>query len=174
MKKITFITIVILGLAFISKGAFADIKYGYVDVQKILDTVDEGKAAKTDFKKKIDNKKAELEKKQVELKKLNENFEKQKMILSASAVEEKRKELEAKNAELQKAMFTAQSEMSGFEQELSGPILKKIRLVIEKVGRDGGYDFVWEKNEGGIIYAKATYDLTDQVIAQYDKQNGKK
>src|ERR1051326_3770858 len=82
--------------------SYADNKYGFVDVQKVLDTVEEGKQAKTDFKKKIDNKKADLDKKQAELKKLDESFEKQKMILSTSAVEEKKKELQGKMMELQK------------------------------------------------------------------------
>ena len=149
--------------------AFAADKLGVVDVQRVLDTVDEGRKAKADFQKEIDSKKTELARKQQEVKKAEESFEKQKLILSPSAVEDKRKDLENKRTELQKFMMNLQADMQKREMQLSGDILKKIRSVIEKVGRDGGYDIVWEKIEGGIVYAKPAFDLTDQVIVKYDK-----
>jgi outer membrane protein len=166
------LAVVAVGLA--SGWARAEEKLAVVDVQKVLDTVEEGKKARDQFKREMEAKKNELDKKQAEVKKLGDAYEKQKMILSPSALEEKRKDLETKQMDLQKSAFSANTEMAKREQELSQDVLKKIKQTIEKVGRDGGYSVVWEKAEGGVMYFKPGFDVTDQVISMYDKTYGAK
>jgi outer membrane protein len=142
-------------------------KMAVVDIQRVLDTVEEGKKAKSDFEKAMKGKKDELQRKQTELQKLTEDFEKQKLVLSASALGEKEKALQAKQMEFQQTMMTAQKEMQEKEVTLTGQILKRIRGVVEKIGQEDAYDFVFEK--GQVVYVKNAFDLTDRVIKTYDK-----
>jgi outer membrane protein len=170
MNRILVLALVTFSLALTSKGFAAEEKFGVVNVQKVLDTVDEGKKAKSQFEQEVLSKKNEVEKKQTELKKMQENYEKQKSILSPSAQEEKRKEYESKAMEYQKYQMQTQTDLAKRERQLADDILNKIRGIVEKIGRDGGYQVIWEKNEGGLIYYKNAYDITSEVIAAYDKQ----
>ena len=62
----------------------------------------------------------------------------------------------------------AQGEIQKQELEMRSEIFKKITAVIEKMGKSEAYDFVLEKNEGGVIFAKSG-DITDKVIEMYNK-----
>ena len=174
MKTCGFLLLTFAAAGLVSGYVRAEEKLAVVDVQRVLDTVEEGKRAKAEFQKELDGKKNDLDRKQAEFKKLDDNFEKQKMILSPAAVMEKRKDLENKKEELQKYWIQLQADTQKRETQLVGEILKKIKQTVEKAGRDGGYSIVWEKNEGGVVYSKPTFDITDQVISLYDKMYGKK
>jgi outer membrane protein len=147
----------------------AEAKLGIVNIQEILDTVDEGKKAKSQLEKAVTDRKKSLDDQQKEYKRLEDSYEKQKLVLSPSALEEKRKELETKRGDLQRAAMTAQTDMQKKEMELTGELIKKIRQVVEKIGRDGSYSLILEKNEGGVVYNKEAFDLTKQVIDEYNK-----
>ncbi|MFH1017455.1 MAG: OmpH family outer membrane protein [Pseudomonadota bacterium] len=174
MKKNILWIVALASMVWAPSALCAQEKLAVVDVQRVLDTIEEGKKARDQFKREMDNKKTEVEKKQAELKKLSDSFDKQKMILSPSALEDKRKEMESKQMDYQRSAMTAQAEMAKREQDLVQPVLKKIKDVIEKVGRDGAYTMVLEKSESGVVYYKPVLDVTDQVITLYDKTYGKK
>jgi len=152
-----------------SLGSAVESRYAVVDVQNVLLTVDDGRKAQNQLESAIRDRKKDLETQQAEYKKLEENFEKQKLVLSPQALAEKQRELEAKKLDLQKSVLSAQSDMQKKELQLSGEILKKIRDIIAKIGKDGGYDFIWEKTEGGVIYFRDAFDITKQVIDQYNR-----
>jgi outer membrane protein len=156
-------------LALLVPVARADARIGIVSVQDVLDTIDEGKAAKAQMEKELLAKKQDLEKKQKEYKAMEDSLEKQRLVLSASALSDKQKEMETKKNDLQKAYLNSQTEMQKLEAKLMADILKKIRAVITKIGQEGGYDVVVEKNEGGVFYSKDTLDLTKRVIEEYNK-----
>ena len=48
-------------------------------------------------------------------------------------------------------------------------IIGKMREVAEKIGQEKGYDLVLEKTEGGVVYTKGIDDITDELIARYNK-----
>jgi outer membrane protein len=116
----------------------------------------------------MDRKKS-LDEQQKEYRRLEDAYEKQKLVLAPSALDEKRRDLEAKKGDLQRALMTAQSDMQKKELELTGELLKKIRAVVEKIGRDGAYTLILEKNEGGVVYNRDGFDVTKQVVDEYNK-----
>ena len=158
----------VTGSAF-AKAQAAEIQLGIVNVQEVLDTVDEGKKAKAKMENEMLKKKNELESRQKEFKKLDDDFEKQKLVLSPGAATDKKRELQDKKDELQKLYFASQAEMQKLESKLMAGILKKIKAVIEKVGKDRSLDLVIEKTEGGLFYYKDGLDITNLVIKEYDK-----
>jgi len=147
-------------------------KFGVVDIQEVIDSVEEGKKARAQMESTMINRRKELEKKQREYKKLEESFGKQRLVLSPSALAEKQRELEEKKIELQKYYLQAQSEMQKKELSLTGDLLKKIRSVVSKIGQEGGYEVIWEK--GDVWYYKDTFEVTSSVIEQYNRLYKKK
>jgi len=169
--KIAFVAMVIAFGATLQNGLGSptDLKVGVVNVQEILDSVEEGKKARAQMEGEILKKKKDLEDRQKEYKKLDDAYEKQKLVLAPQALGEKQKELETKKAELQKLYLASQGDIQKLELQLSGDIIKRIRSVIAKIGQEGGYDLVLEKNEGGLFYYKDTYDITKKVIEEYNR-----
>ncbi len=176
MKQIekSFILIFSITLIFSNFLQAAETKVGIVNVQEVLETVDEGKAAKAQFEKFLSDRRKQLQDKEKEIKRLEESYDKQKLILSSSALEEKRKELEAKKGEFQKNYMMAQTDSQKKEMELTSEIIKKVRAVVEKIGQQEGYQLVLERSEGGVLFYKDSFDTTKKVIDEYNKAYKKK
>jgi outer membrane protein len=67
-----------------------------------------------------------------------------------------------------------QKEISELEATMKKPILDKVKDVVEAVSEEAKVDFTVEVSTSPVVYAKTKKDLTDLVIAAYDKKHGKK
>jgi outer membrane protein len=72
----------VCGAALNSGAAFAEVKIGYIDMQKAIQSTSKGKKAKKSLEKDFKAKKKELEKMEADLKKMSEDLEKKAMLLS--------------------------------------------------------------------------------------------
>ena len=53
---------------------------------------------------------------------------------------------------------------------MMGEILIQIREVVNEIGKEGKYDLIIERAEGGVMYMKKAVDITGQVIELYNKK----
>ncbi|MBU1065345.1 OmpH family outer membrane protein [bacterium] len=167
MKKFTLIMIGVL-LVMCSANLLAqNVKIGYVNSDRILAEFEEAKEAQR--KLDVEAKKLEDEYRGMlgKLDSLNRDFERQKMIMS----ETRRKTKENEITQLQQSIQRYQVEKMGPEgeiyrkqAELVGPVLEKIKAVIEKVGKGNKYDYIFDTVAGNILYAEPVHDLTDKVL----------
>jgi len=88
-----------LGLALAALPAAAQTKIGYVDLQRALNEVDEGKAAKALLKKDFEEKQRQLDGKKADFEKLRAEFEKQSVVMSDQAKRDKAAELDKVTAD---------------------------------------------------------------------------
>ena len=143
-------------------------KIGYVDMNRALNEVEEGKKAKADLEADGKAKKQKLEIKQGELKTLKAELDKQRLILSADALNKKEAELQGKFMELQKMNADFEQEFSQKEAELTKPIADKLKKIVADLGASGGYAAVLPKEV--MLYGLAGNELTDEVIRRYNKK----
>ena len=54
------------------------------------------------------------------------------------------------------------------ENKKKGPILEKVRSVINDVSKKAGVEFTYEVSTASIVYEKGGKDLTNDVIKAYD------
>lgn len=172
MKKLMVMTV--LNVALASVAAESSFKMGFVDLQKTLQSVEAGKSAKKALEKEVTAKRTGLEKKQQQLQKEAEEFEKKAGLMNDAAKAKKQQELQQQFAELQKAAAESQMELQKRERELTKPIVDEIRSVVETLGREKGLALVLEKNEGAVLYAQSGEDLTDAVIAKFNSRSKSK
>ncbi|MCC7459787.1 MAG: OmpH family outer membrane protein [Proteobacteria bacterium] len=164
----------VVALIALSSAAFADTKIGIFDAQQVLDSIDEGKKAVSSLEKEAQDRKKQIETKGKALEKMKADLDAQKLVLSKDAYEKKEKEFQTQAIEFQKLQYEAQKDMQKRELTMTGEIFKKINAVIQKIGKESGYDFILEKNQGAVTYFKSG-DLTQQVITEYNKAySGKK
>jgi outer membrane protein len=152
----------------------AELKIGYVDLQKAVGEVDEGKAARGQLKKEFDEKQKKLDAKEAELKQLQADFEKQAMVLSEGARKSKQEELERKFGEAQALLRQLQQELGGRERELMNALIEKMTQVVREIAEAEGFTYVLEKNQAGIMYAPVAFDVTNEVVRKYNARFGKK
>jgi len=167
-KLITFVCVFLfLGLP----QAFAqETKVAYVDLQKALNEVTDGKAAKEKLKKEFDAKQKQLDKKQEDVKKLKENLEAQAMMLSEDARRERAMDLQKKMYELQQLYIQLQGDLSKKEAEATKKIFEKMGKIIEDLGKEKGFDMILERSESSILFAKPGLDLTDELVRRYNSK----
>lgn len=154
-----------------SLPAAENIKFGSIDVQKILNESEAGKKAKTDLESLIKSKQVSIDEKGKAIEKMKADIEKQASVLSADARKTKEDELEKLIREYQRLVQDSQAEVKKREAELTDGILKDIREIIDKIGEEEGYTLIVEK--GMIVYSSKGIDVTDSIIKKFDELRSK-
>ncbi|MEW6674841.1 MAG: OmpH family outer membrane protein [Nitrospirota bacterium] len=148
-------------------------KIGYMDLQKVLNESEAGKKAKFDLESLIKSKQSFIDEKGRAIEKIRGDLEKQASVLSAEARKNKEEELEKLLREYQRLVQDSQAEVKKKEGELTGAIIKEMREIVEKIGEEEGYTFIFEKAEGIILYSNKDLDITDTVIKKYNESKAR-
>jgi len=149
-------------------------RVGFVDVQRVIVRSVAGVAAREQLEKEkvamqkdVDNRKAEVDK-------LRDEMEKKGLILSADARREKEETLQRKVRDLRRLAEDLEKELQKKEQQATQKILQELTGIIEKMGKERGYQLIVERRSGGVIYGDPESDVTDEVIKLYDQEKAKK
>lgn len=157
-----------------SVAAKSKLKFAYIDLQKVIQSVEKGKSAKSSFEKEFLKKKKALEGKQKEIKKLTAEFERKSLVMNEDTRRKRRAELQNMMVEYHNLLQKSQVDMQTRERELMAPIIEEVREVLADLGKQRGYDLVLEKNESAVLYAPDGSNITDEVIEIFDKKKKKK
>ncbi|OFY98306.1 MAG: hypothetical protein A2070_12590 [Bdellovibrionales bacterium GWC1_52_8] len=167
-KAFGLMSLVIAGI--FSFGAMAaDMKIGVVDMQKALQTVEAGKTAKAQLEKEFNSKKKELQAEENSIKKLGDEFKKQSLVMNDEARAKKQGEIQERIMKFQEVTTRAQMEIQQKEQELTKPIVTRIRNIISELAKQKGYAIILEKNENTVLFSQDKDELTSEVISIYNK-----
>ncbi len=142
-----------------------------VDMQRALQTVNTGKKAKSKLEKEFNNKKKELEKEKIAIEKMHKELQKQALAMSEKARAKKSAELQQRVMKFQEKTRMSQMEIQQKEAQLTKPIIDKLKEIIKEVSSKKGYTIVLEKNENSVLISPEKDDLTQAVIAAFNKKN---
>lgn len=171
MKRITILFLAVTLCLFVVKPAFAGgMKIAYVDLQRALMEVSEGKAAKAQLKVYFDEKQKHLDGESERLKKMKEDLDRQGMTIDPQVKTQREGELQQELMKLQQIYMTLQQELKQKENTAVAPILEKMQAIIQEIADKDGYDLVLDKNNSGIVYAPMKFDLTTEMVRIYDKR----
>ncbi len=166
---------VVLLFSGFSAARAADVaKIGLVDLQRILDTSAAGKAATQEVQKSGEKMEAELKAKSEEINKVKDELDRQAMVMSRDALKEKARDLRIKASDLKDLQQTYAEDFKRKEVQLISQIKADIFKLVEAMGKKEGFTLILEKQESGMMYAPDSLDITDKVIAEYDKTAKKK
>jgi outer membrane protein len=141
----------------------ADVKLGYIDMQRALNASEAGKEAKEQLAARVKKYQDEINTKQEEIKKLKDDLEKQGMLLSESARASKEKDYQQRLKEFQRFTKDAQDELQGKDEEFTRKILEGMEKIIREFGLKNGYTFIFVKNEG-MLFVDDKVDVTEEVL----------
>jgi outer membrane protein len=158
----------VLTLALPVAASAAEAKVGYVDYQRILLEVDDGKAAKARLQKWIEEQQKGIDKEQDALRKEKELLDKQASAMSEETRVQKATDLQKKLFDLAQRWEKVRGEAANKERAEMEPIVSRIDQVISSIAARDGLAFVFEKRESGIVFALSQYDLSNEVIRTYN------
>jgi outer membrane protein len=168
MKRVFFMAVALF-FVFALRVQAADMKIGYVDLNKALNESDAGKKAVKALEEIFKAKQAVIDEKQQELRKLEEELAKQASILNPDALKGKRDDFEKLKKEFQRMIKDSEEEVEKKRADYMDRIIKELGQTIRKIGEEEGYAVIFEKNEAGMIYSSEKMDLTDKIINKYNE-----
>lgn len=145
-------------------------KFGVVDMQQVILSVEEGKAARAALENEIKAKEAELQKSKEELDKMNKDWKDQAALLSEDARMKKQQEFQEKFLALRNSEMEFQANIKRKEQKATQQIAMKVASVVDQIAKEKKLTAVFETNSAGLLYLESPVDLTQQVIADYAKK----
>ena len=138
-----------------SSAAFAeDFKLGFVDMQRALNETDDGRKAKAALKKDI------------------EDLDKKRTLLPPDQVREKEGELQARMQKVQQTYLRHQQDLQAKEQEATSKIFERMNKILGKIALSENFTMILDKTQGGIVFAKPSLDLTNDLIRRYNSGEG--
>jgi outer membrane protein len=145
-------------------------KIGFVDFEKVLASVDSGKAAREELERKQREAQARLAPLVEQLEEMQKELQAKQFVMSEDAVRAKQLDM----VELRNRYETKAKEEEGQfkidQQRLIGPLFEKLSEVIKEVGRDNDFSVIMRVDTPGVEYRREALDITDLVIKNF---NGK-
>ncbi len=152
------ITISFMMGAWCSAAAAAELKIGYVKLDKVFDGYERTKESDRLLEQKSQKKHTELETRATELKKLRENLE----LLSDQARDTKAREAEEKSDEFQRLKTRSQRDLVRERNAMAKTILDEIQEAITDYAKANGFSVMLDRRS--LVYGQDAYDVTDEVL----------
>jgi len=153
-----------------SSAAPSGVRMGYIDVQRVLTRSAAGVAAREALEKDRATMQKEMDGKRVELEKIRDELEKRGPLMTGDARREKEEQLERKRRDATRLADDFQRELSRKEQQLGSKVLQDLVGLIERYGKQKGFQIIVEKRGAGVIYGAVELDITDDIIRAYDQE----
>ena len=146
------------------------IRIGIVDVAKVLNESDAGKAAKKNLEGRFEELKKDVEAKREAARKAKDELDSLKVLYDKSKGKEKLKAkedaLQARAEEYQKAVQDAEKEMRSKEQEMTRSIHKIIEEKVNRIVAEEKIQLLLDAQQGGtVLHFDAALDVTAKVLA---------
>jgi len=165
MKKVIFLLMMFSLVA--ANIQAAEVKIGYVDLQRIVTTSDPGKEALKTMES-LEKAKSSLINEKIEaIKKLENELTKQGAILTPEAKQKKQMDYEKLVTEYQQMRRAHEEELKKNEGEFIQKIVTDVKKLLEKISKEEGYTVIL--NEAVVIYIPEEFNLTDKVLKQFNE-----
>jgi outer membrane protein len=170
MRQWVIAGVLILAMA-MAGTARAEAKLAYVDIQRALNECQTGKAAKAQFRVRVERIQAKLQQQEAQVQALKDELQKKGMLMKQDERQNIADEYASKLRNFQQSYKDSQEELRQKDNEITRAIVSDLAQVVRTVGEKDGYTMVFEK--GTLLWAVPTADITDEVIRSYDAMHVK-
>lgn len=164
-RRILFSLFLIL---FASLSAVQAQKVAVVDINLILESLDDYKAAQTQVDNIAAKWRQEIEQEFDKVKGMYTKYQAEQVLMSEEMRQQKEEEILTKEKdirEMQRTKFGPEGELFKKRQELVRPVQDMVYGSIEAYANERGYDFIFDKSSSsGIIFANPQFDKTEDIL----------
>jgi outer membrane protein len=162
--------LILFSAAVAAAPARAQQKIGYVDSEYILNQMPEYATVQQKLDELEQQWRTEIQQKQKEVQKLEQEFEARELLYTEEERKEKRRAIQTARKEverLRQKYFGPEGQLYTRQQELMRPLQERILKATESVATTEGYDYVVDKKgEVLFLYAQEEHDLSDRVLRE--------
>ncbi len=173
MKLKLFLTLFLCFLYF-SIHAQRGTRIAYIDMDVILSKNKEFRTANQLLDEKITQWKKEVELKKIQLKRLEDQFAVEKILLTPDLISDR--ELEIKDfaseiVSLQEKRFGPNGDMMIQKNQLLKPVQDQVLSIVQDIAKERKYDFVFDRSSDIImLYSAKNYDISELVLRRIQAQ----
>ena len=142
-------------------------KIAYVDTDYIMENIPEYQEAKSQLEKFILEWQSKIEQRKVEIKKLKNKLDIDRVFLTKEFIGEREieiKELQKSLNEFQRDIFGENGKLVSKRQSLVKPIQDQLWNIVNEIAIKRKYSFVFDKADILMIYSDKKYDISDRVL----------
>jgi outer membrane protein len=143
-----------------------------VDLDQALNSTDEGKAAREELARKQREAEAKVQPQIERFKELQDELKSKKFVLSEEALYQRQLDLVELKNEIESSMKELEGKFKVDQERIVGPLRKKLIEIVQEIGREQGFTMIVERSTPGLLYSREALDITDDVIARFNKKKG--
>lgn len=171
MTRRVLVAAIVVAFSWTATASAAQVKIGFIDPRKAIFSSADGKAAEKSFNAMLEKKQNEIRPQRDELQKLEEDFEKQKYVLSESALQGRSLDLARKRRDYERNLKEVEEDMQIEQIKLLQPVQERIKDVVAEIGKEKGISLIVDKSMVGVLYFDDSLDLTDLVIEKLNESH---
>jgi len=138
----------------------------YVRGQLILQSAPGAAEASRTFERELADMRTELQEQAAVVDSVLQDYQRQEVLLSPQAKEQKQGEILNLRNQLQQRQGEMDAQAQQRQQELLGPILEQVGSTIEAIRSENNYSIVLDASKEGLVAADSVLDITDAVLSR--------
>lgn len=142
----------------------ADVKVGVVDVEAILEQVPERAEVERQLSEKFAVLQKEVDARWAEVASLSKELEGMDSSLSAKGQADFQAELIQKETALSEYWNKTAEKIRAETESVSAALSRRVEEVVTAFAKGNGYDLVFDKKSGKLVYSSESFDQTDAVL----------
>jgi len=173
MKIKLLLSAILCTLAFAAMAQRGE-RIAYIDMDVILSKNKEFSTASQLLDEKIAQWKKEIELKKIQLKRIEDQFAVEKILLTPELIADRELEIKDFAAEvvsLQEKRFGPNGDMMIQKNQLLKPVQDQVLNIVQDIAKERKYDFVFDRSSDIImLYSAKNYDISDLVLRRIQVQ----
>ena len=148
-------------------SAWADIKAGFIDTDRIFAEYGKTQEAQQAFNREVAELSKTAREKKSEITELQKKLDQQGPMLSEARRDEQNQELQKKIGEYETFVQTnwgPGGRISQLNEEFLKPIVDRVHAIVAEIGTTEGFSLILDAADGNIVFGDKTLDLTDRVL----------
>ena len=169
MKKGILLVVCCILLVFgLCSASYSADKVGYINLQRLVNESEMGKAARVDIQKMRQEKEAELKGKLREFNSLRGLLNKNGNKMDPADKRDKIQDLNRTYKDYQRLLADAREDIASEDRDLVAFILEKADGVLKSVAKKNNYSIIL-KDPNAIGYLDPSVDITDEVLRELNR-----
>jgi len=165
-KSIALITLMLLIASF--GYSQATLKLGHIDSNQILSLMPETDSLQQELKNYADYLDQQMSDMAMEYQKKVTDYQENAATMSDLIRQTKEKEITDLQARIQAFQQSADQDLANKQAELFNPLIEKVKNAIDEVGRENGYNYIFDVGTGAVLF----YENGDDVLPLVKKKLG--
>ncbi|MBS1270119.1 MAG: hypothetical protein MAG794_01073 [Gammaproteobacteria bacterium] len=142
-------------------------KYGFVNISQVITQSDEGQTEAKELESLGAEKEQRLNARRQKLEELAEQYE--ESVQSGQPDAELRDRIKKLKRELERNVRQAQSDIDVSRKDRIQQLGAKVVQVVQQFARDNDYTAIFRTDNGQVVYVDSGVNVTEEVIAAYNK-----